>query len=117
VIIVLVDNEPIVRQTLDSFLTSLGHKMVCMSGASALLDRGDVASGATDILITDLNMPSKDAIDTVHIVHPDDWKHQLEKVTEGTLDRAAILQATQRKLREDPGFTRALRLFALCSQN
>jgi DNA-binding NtrC family response regulator len=66
VLIVLIDSEPIVRQTLDSFLTSLGHKMVCMSEASELFDRGDNNSSATDILIVDLNMPRKAAIDTVH---------------------------------------------------
>jgi hypothetical protein len=50
------------------------------------------------------------------IVHPDDWKYQLEAVRAGRLDRQGILQEIRRKLRENPDCRRASRLLALFSR-
>jgi CheY-like chemotaxis protein len=59
--VLLIDDEPAVRLTLDQMLEAGGHEVVQASIGHKLLE--DLATVAYDVVVTDLNMPGLDGWD------------------------------------------------------
>lgn len=59
--VLLIDDEPAVRLTLDQMLEAGGHEVVQARIGHKLLD--DLATEAYDVVVTDLNMPGLDGWD------------------------------------------------------
>lgn len=59
--ILLVDDEPDVRQSLSNFLEKLGHKVICANGGMAGLK--EFHQNDLNLVITDLRMPGMDGLE------------------------------------------------------
>jgi len=60
--ILLVDDEPMVRKMLETFLTSQNYKIICASGGVEALAIIEQQQCAIDLMITDIRMPDMNGI-------------------------------------------------------
>jgi two-component system response regulator PilR (NtrC family) len=61
--ILVIDDEPDLRDTLDALLSSVGYDVVTVASGRAAVERAGVE--AFDLAITDLRMPGLSGVDTV----------------------------------------------------
>ena len=65
--ILVADDDPAVRKSLARYLASLGHEVVEAEDGRAALTALN-ADGATDLVVTDINMPDIDGIELLAAV-------------------------------------------------
>ncbi len=65
-LIYLVDDEFILIKTLEGFLKDLGHELRSFDSVSSMIDDG---CDSPDLILIDLEMPRKNALNAVHEVH------------------------------------------------
>ena len=61
--VLLVDDEPEIRNMVSDFLRSLGHEVICAGDASQAVDHSRSHEGKIDLLITDVVMPQMDGFE------------------------------------------------------
>ncbi len=63
-IILVVDDEPMIRETLNDMLNSLGYKVYTASSGQESIKLFKMLNGNVDVAIVDMNMPDWDGIET-----------------------------------------------------
>ncbi len=65
--ILIIDDDPLVRNTLKAVLAAAGHQIVVAHDGQMGIDM--LAEAAPDLVITDILMPNKDGIATITELH------------------------------------------------
>jgi two-component system cell cycle sensor histidine kinase/response regulator CckA len=61
--VLLVDDEPEIRNMVSDFLRTLGHEVLCAGDASQAVEHSRAHAGKIDLLITDVVMPQMDGFE------------------------------------------------------
>ncbi len=67
--ILVVDDEPSIRQALSALLQTLGYRTLSAEGGAQALERLRDEAGGVDLILTDMTMPKMTGLELAHQVH------------------------------------------------
>jgi CheY-like chemotaxis protein len=93
-LILVIDDEPIVRQLFAKVLQGDGHQV--MSAANGREALSLMSERVPDVVLVDLLMPVMDGLSFLRVLRRrDDWKHLPVLMISGVLDRQLVIRAKQ----------------------
>lgn len=63
--VLVVEDEPALRELIDGFLTGVGYRVLVAAGGREALSLFSAAAGAVDVVVTDMLMPSMSGVELV----------------------------------------------------